>query len=96
MQLGVQKVSIIQSSSVPAIQNILKSIEKWLRLSELLVILWVSTAEGCLLSELPLYEKRGNSKEQTTHSSTIRLHYNWRYWLSLNLTVAPQQHVMSV
>ena len=46
VQLGVQKVYVIQSSRVSAIQGFL-IYEVWLGLSELPVILWVSAVEGC-------------------------------------------------
>ena len=54
VQLGVRKVFVIWSSGVSAIQGFLMSMEKWLELSELSVISWVSTVERCPLSRVPL------------------------------------------
>ena len=48
-------MSVIQSSRVSAIQGFLKSMEKRSGHSELFVISWVSTVEGCPLSGVPLH-----------------------------------------
>ena len=52
IQLGVRKLFIIQSSGVSAIQGLLsiEVTEGQSELSEVHVILWVPTIEGCLLS----------------------------------------------
>ena len=58
VQLGPQKLSVIRSSEVSAIEGllkVLKLIERQSGLLELSVISWVPAVEGCQLSEVPLY-----------------------------------------